>query len=306
MHRSLLKPALLALAVAALACQPLPIHGQSADREQAPAVATLDLEFLGGTALDYVNAIRKAEPSANIVVLGDLARFSMAAVKLKDVDVWSALRVLDQLPADQGNIVAKVRLENVVDNPESPPVLAVTAEIKDRGPNPGMMQTTVISMADVLGDNLKPTDALAAIETALGLITEPSAPAQIKFHTETGLLIARGTPEQIESIRQVISQLRERAGTLEARAQNALAQRMSQEQMHMAADANSKARQQADMLTREVTEQRTKAELLQQTVEDLRRQAAVLETELRNAQAERDQLMRTIADLQSKVKEPKP
>jgi len=271
---------------------------------QPSAASALTLDFPGGTAADYIGALRKASPNANIVVLGDLARIRMAAVQLKNVDVHSALLVLDRLPQDQGSFIAKVNVENVASSQDVPDVFTVTADIRDRGNPPGVQQTTVISMADLLGENLKSSDALTAIQTALGLIASGGEPAQIKFHEETGLLICRGSPEQIENIEQVIRQLRERAGTLDMRAQSAKAEQQQAEAMHLAADRDSKARAENEALSRQLSEWQTRAQLMENAVEEARKEMSQLKDELRALAVERDQLRRDLADLQAKSKGP--
>jgi hypothetical protein len=306
MHRFPFKLVTATAVALALLVQPPAILAQADDRAPAHGPALLDLEFPGGSALDYVNAIRAAAPSANIVVLGDLARIRMAAAKLRGVDVASALRVLDALPIDQGPIAAKVGLDNVAASPDAPPVFAVTAEIKDRGPAPGVTQSAVISLADLLGENLKSEQALSAIETALSLMESAAAPAQLKFHESTALLIARGSPEQIENIRQVIAQLRERQGTLEVRAQQAAAVAAARERMESMAGQESKARQEVDVLTRRLAEEQTRSEVLQQAGVDLRKLVSDMERELRSALAERDALMREVSDLRERLQGAKP
>ena len=295
----------IAAVTAVLAVSNVPALSQQPDQpQQQPAAGSaLSLDFGGGSAAEYINAIRKASPNANIVVLGDLARISMAAVQLKNVDVLSALSVLDQLPSEQGTFVAKIHVNNVRSSQDMPDVYTVAAEVHDRRGVPGAMQTTVISMADLLGENLKSQDALTAIQTSLELIGDTGAPAQIKFHEETGLLICRGSPEQIESIEQVIRQLRERAGTLEVRAQNAMAEQRQANASREAVAQIAQAKEQIDALTRQVAEWRTKAELLEHTIEEHQRLVAKLDTELREAQAERNELKRDIAQLQNR-KEP--
>jgi type II secretory pathway component GspD/PulD (secretin) len=204
-------------------------------------------------------------------------------------------------------MVAKVNLAVLASQAHSAAIYTITAEIKDRGPMPDATQTTVISMADLLGANLTSANALAAIEVALGLVEGAAAPAQIKFHEETGLLIARGSVDQVDKIRQVITQLRERQGTLEVREQNAEASRRELNQMELTAQHEGAARQEAQMLAREVVEQRTRADLLQQTVDDLRKRGAELEAELRKAAMEREALAHTVAELRSQLtRESKP
>lgn len=308
-HRSRLA-SVFALAIGAAAFIAPPILAQDsaevARGEKSPVACGLSLDFPGGTAADYIAALRHAEPRANVVVLGDLDRIKMAPVQLQNADVFSALRVLDQLPPEQDGLAVKVRVDNVASSPVSPPVFVVTADIRNRGGATSSSFTTVISMADLLGEDLKPADALTAIDATLGLIQGERAPAEIKFHEQTGLLIARGSPAQVDGIRQVVAQLREREGIIQAKQRLAEATRQSQEHTERAARENSNAAGMAEDLTRQVAEWRTKAELLEKELEHARRRTSALDDELRSTLAKAQALERTVEELQSKVKEPNP
>lgn len=245
----------------------------------------LTLDFPGGNGAEYVAMLRKAAPDGNIVVLGDIDQIRIPAVRLHSVDLFSALKVLDSLPETQDGRNVDVKIQTIQQRSNQEPVFAVTAQVyrMPQQPRPTMPQTTVISMADLLGENLKPADALMAIDTALGLIRSepPVEPAQIKFHEQTGLLIARGTPEQVASIQEVIGQLRERAGTLETRLQRATAERQAQERAHQDSNLVTALRQTNDETTRALTQERTKAEILQKAMDDMQHRLATLEEENR-------------------------
>jgi hypothetical protein len=100
----------LALALASLTSAPQVAHAQQPAADHADGPATLSLTFDGGTAMEFIAALRKATPDANIVVLGDMQRISMLPVQLTSVDVWSALRLLEQLPQAQGDLSVKVQV----------------------------------------------------------------------------------------------------------------------------------------------------------------------------------------------------
>ncbi len=264
-------------------------HASSADPIQQPAhvrpaAETMTVDFPGGTAADYIMALRRADPQANIVVLGDLSRITLAPVQLKGVELISALRVLNYVGPEQGNVKARIQVDEQRGG-LSEPVYTVVTEGKASSSNL-MAHTVVISMADVLGDQLRPEDALAAIEAAIALvgITKP-APA-IKFHEETSLLLANGTAEHIDAIRQVVRQLQEAA--------------MNRRQIETARTMNERnvaSLEENQKLVREVIEWRTRCELLDQTIRQMRDQHAALESQMRRTQEERDALRREVANL---------
>jgi septal ring factor EnvC (AmiA/AmiB activator) len=98
--------------------------------------------------------------------------------------------------------------------------------------------------------------------------------------------------------------LRERAGTLDMRAQSAKAEQQQAEAMHLAADRDSKARAENEALSRQLSEWQTRAQLMEKAVEEARKEMAQLKDELRALAVERDQLRRDLADLQAKSKGP--
>ena len=63
-------------------------------------------------------------------------------------------------------------------------------------------------MLDLFCDDVSPSDVLTAIENAVELVSEESRDPQILFHESTGVLIARGTPRQVEIIGRVLEELR--------------------------------------------------------------------------------------------------
>jgi hypothetical protein len=292
----------LALVIASMsATSPFPAIAQDSVRAAAqPESQALNVDFPGGAATEYITAIRKADADANIVVLGELDEIPVPAVRLRNVDVGAALAVLSELPPQQGNQGREVKIEEILRDGERSPVFTVTGRTWSMGKGTAHAQkTSVISMAELLGENLKPADALKAVETALELIKGDYEPAQIRFHEETGLLIARGSPEQIESIQQVIAQLQERAGTLRHKEQQA-AQEAREESFALATAHGDLELQQArtsnDNLRQQVTAAETRAQLLEQEVAKLRDLVSRLEDEMRNVKADRDALAREAAD----------
>ena len=81
----------------------------------------------------------------------------------------------------------------------TPPIFRVSAE---------RTTVTVWNVLDLFCDELSPSDVLTAIESAIKLVSAERPDPQILFHESTGVLIARGTPRQVETIGRLIEELR--------------------------------------------------------------------------------------------------
>lgn len=268
-------------AAAAALCQ---VRATTPVAIQPPAVQTLTIDFPGGTAADYILALREADPAANIVVLGDLSGIALRPVQLKNVELVSALRVLNYVGHEQGNVRARIQIEERGDR--SAPIYTIVTDGPKSDSSNMTPQTIVISMADVLSDQLKPADALSAIEAAIALVNIAEPAPAIRFHEETSLLLANGTMEHLNAIRQVVNQL-----------QDATMQRRQLETARSMNERNVASQEENQKLVREVIEWRTRCELLQQTIDQMRRQMTVIDEELRRTRDERDVFRRDLETL---------
>ena len=171
-------------------------------------VVTVD--FRGGTLVGYVEAIRQATDGANIVVTGvDAQAIPVGAIRLDDVSVESALRAVEQTyPVDDREWV-DVRLQTVgPPNQPGKPVYrlgAVRSSVK------------VWNVLDMFVSKVKPADVLTAVDAAVELVMENDQPARVRFHESTGVLIATGSPRQVNAIEDVIVKLRDRLRSTEIR-----------------------------------------------------------------------------------------
>lgn len=245
-----------------------------ASMQAAPQPLVFDLDFKGGTAADFVAAIRKAtRDTANIVIMPDAGKVVMPAVQLKSVGVEGALSLLQDRTAQVGTQVLQLRL---VDYPGRAPLgeQAVYSVVADGVTQP--TQIKVYSVADLLSGDLSSDDLMTAIETAMDLLSDSHAPAEVRFHPETGILIVRGDPDQTEAVKDVIGQLFD--GVQRKRRES-----RQQDDYH---NAQNEARKQAD-----------RANALEAQLNDARSAAAELEARFALTQQElervRDQLTAT-------------
>ncbi|MBL1216546.1 MAG: hypothetical protein D8M59_03535 [Planctomycetes bacterium] len=194
------------------------MQGQGRQGDEVRAFPVFDLEFPGGTVADFVDALRSVQPEANMVVDTGAETIPIPAMQLYSVDISRAVNVLDGLEYSDadGDLRIRVMAVPVVKNSTNyagaarNPVFRV---IVDSRYNRQAPQTSVVlTIADLLGEAYRADDVMTAIETAMSVITDEASrtePAVLRFHDATGLLIARGTGEQLSAVKSVIDELRE-------------------------------------------------------------------------------------------------
>ncbi len=165
-----------------------------------------DLEFKGGLVRDYVRVIREATGRANIVMLPGAESFYAPAVKLKSVTVEAALSILqDAIEIEEdGRSVAHLEVSDhrVGDAPDRMFVIRAHAIPHHEQ---GHIQNGVWSVKEILeGPGISIDDAVGALESALELFSDP---AEVRFHEQTGILLARGPEEQIHMIERVLDEM---------------------------------------------------------------------------------------------------
>jgi hypothetical protein len=161
-------------------------------RVQAPAVT---LAFPGGTLAELVAQIREKEPRANIVVAAAAASAVLPPMELRGAG-------LDQV-LDSACVVAtggqEVRLHGFHGGGE--PVFAIVAVAKAPEASRESVRTEVFGLGTLTEElGLHPETLLSAIEAAVG---EPRLVA-LRYHRESGLVIVRGTGEQLEVVQSVL------------------------------------------------------------------------------------------------------
>ena len=164
----------------------------------------ISIEFEGGSVQEYVAVLRRAAPNVNIMLDSDAGDVDVPAFELRGVMLIDALKILEDLePEDQSY---ELSLDHFASGPSEfyAPVFRVTA-IKQRPPQPPL-QTSVWSVRQLLSNQIEAAHILGAIETALSLQEDLGAP-EVRFHEETGLILARAHPEQIAVIAEVIHNL---------------------------------------------------------------------------------------------------
>lgn len=169
---------------------------------------TFSVEFPGGSVAQYIDAIRAAYPEANIVGVQGLEHVTVPGITLREVSLEGALRPLtvvartvDGRSADLGvffmNGVASIAIPER-SLPEPPRTLVLSGE---------SLRETGLPMPQIH----------EVFQTALSIFPGPQPDA--RFHEGTGIVVVRGTPEQLRTVEEVIEKLRMSARDAAARNQ---------------------------------------------------------------------------------------
>jgi hypothetical protein len=171
----------------------------------------IDLNFRGGSIGTFIRYVREAAGGqANVVVSQEAAALPLDPFELHRVDFHTAVRLLDGMKIDTEEGLVALNVDYTSTGGENTlGVYTITCRRQGAHPGPRVQGNLVLTVADLLaeGAGLSAEDILTAIQTALELISDEAA--QIRFHEETGLIITRGTNEQVSTITQVVEQLRE-------------------------------------------------------------------------------------------------
>ena len=171
---------------------------------------TFDLEFRGGTVEEYVDAIRNSVGEVNIVVMPEATELYLEPFTLHQVDLYAAINLLEGLSEKTATRTVEIETDLAETyTAEANEIIVIHANVKQ---HTYTTQKTylVITVQDLfIEDGFTHEDLATAIETAMAISTGNLDEPEIRFHEETGLIIARGHPEQMDTIGQVIEQLRE-------------------------------------------------------------------------------------------------
>lgn len=272
-----------------------------AQHPQHDGEPVFNVDFPGGTALDYVDCVRRAieranlEP-ANIVAAPELGSIEVPPLQLQAVSIETALNLLTALPPGPHQIAF-----NMLGAPDGRPVLtlrALTRSRSTRAPSPDTMpRLYVVSLRRVIDSGISSEQALSALEAVLGLASDDDSPPRLRFHEDTAVLAVMGRPDQIEAAASVVSALETSAQAVE-RARE-LSNRDSSRRTQEARVAEELAAQTARL--REAESERTRLSVALKMLEEELQQARMeadrtraqrleLESELRKIQEEANTL----------------
>jgi hypothetical protein len=173
--------------------------------QSQPANPLIDVRFPGGTATKYIEAIRDAAGDINVLIAKDVVKIQMPPVTLSKVSVAAALNLLDGKEQRNPNQIVRVKVNMMPrHSPNERETFQVRVDVRrDRERVPGAY---VWSVSSLLDHDISSQALLSAVEMALDVI-DSDTQLDVRFHEDTGLLIAMGDLGQMETIDGVLDQL---------------------------------------------------------------------------------------------------
>ncbi len=279
-----------------------PPGGES--RPAAPR-SLIDLDFRGGTAVEFLNAVRQAAGERiNIVAMPHVEEIAVPPMTLRRVDVVAAVSLLDGEHLETSNRVVMLRVQPVSGPTawgEAAPLIKVDADVKTSGRYAGPQRSNIWSVADLIAGGTSPDHIIKAVSAALELLGPDAQKAQVRFHTETALLLARAEVEQIEIIENVIDQLRRSSAKRREQAVEPLKDEMLALQKKMEAEAADRR-----AIEMEAVERLRLAETAKVRAEAMERRTAELEatvSRLRDELMQRESIIRALEEEAGRLRE---
>ena len=175
---------------------------------QAGGDTRFDLRFNGGTAREYVKAIRRACPDTNIVVISDIRRRFVPNVELKNVTVLSALKAIEGSGEDEYGVRSYLKIEAVrIGNTDE---FVYTVRLEQEKVE---RLFRVWSVSDLLESGVEENDIVSATLDIMEIagMEFGQTDTRIRFHPRTGLLIARAPVEALMLMDMALDGLRQDA-----------------------------------------------------------------------------------------------
>jgi hypothetical protein len=166
----------------------------------------ISLDFPGGTAVAYVNAVRRAAGDVNVVVAPEASEIVMPEVSIKQVSVGSAIWLLNNRSSEQPGRQVKLEVSQTpMRSPSERPTYQIIAHVEGWRK---VQAASVWTVAALLDSGISSSAVLSAVEVALQVVGSNTKP-DVRFHEDTALLIASGDNDQLKAIEQVLDRLEE-------------------------------------------------------------------------------------------------
>ena len=259
------------------------LAGASQAQERPFESSSIDLKFKGGTVGQYVDALRKTSGGANIVVMPDVADVLLGPIELKQADFYASVMLLDDHEHSTASRITHLKVEQQPSITEAgQDIFVVTGIIRDLvKEQPAVSRVFIVSQLLNADPPIPAEDVLSAVEAAMELTKGILPAADIFFHKETSLIIARGHPEQMNTIDSVVGQLwegirwREQQAMQEDTKYEAEVKRL-QRTLNAATMENQRVKtemqQEISLLQTRLASRERKIESLQEQIEELKKQ----------------------------------
>jgi hypothetical protein len=188
----------------------------------------IDLNFRGGTVGDYVMLIEKQAPGVlNFVMANEIADTEMLPLTLRAVSTSDAVAMVTRMARPKGRLGLRVE-ERVARGSRT----FLIEEDRTRMPFPSHLAsspesvnrvTRVFSLNNLIGKALPAGETpgasaggtvamtsdvvLASLEQALSIASSEDPPAEVRFHSDSGLVFVRSTHDQAEIAERTIGTL---------------------------------------------------------------------------------------------------
>ena len=186
------------------------LAGASPAQADSIESSPIDLKFEGGTVSQYAQALRETSDGVNIVVMPDAADVELGPIELKQADLFASIMLLDDYEQVTSSRITHLDVEpqpSVTD--AGLDIFVINGIVRDMArEQPATSMVLTVSQLLTADPPIPAEDILSAVEAAMELTKGILQAPDISFHKETGLIIARGHPEQMNTIESVIDQLR--------------------------------------------------------------------------------------------------
>jgi uncharacterized phage infection (PIP) family protein YhgE len=238
----------------------------------------------------------------NIAVQDRAQRFMVPPVSLRNVTVYTALITLQSIADSRGDEYIGIDASSPQD-PEASPAFMIGVNKRTVSGGPGTPPTPErvtrsLSLRELIdggaaAGGMAPEVILSAVDGVLQLEDKEGAePAQVKFHKDSGLLLIRGTHQQIAAVEEALDRLtasvkRERALAGSNKAADAR-RKLDLERAKINVESMQANFQRAAAHFARIREAAAQGTVAQEEVEQAEAQAQNAQQGLRLAQAELD------------------
>ncbi|MFO0830373.1 MAG: hypothetical protein U0637_00890 [Phycisphaerales bacterium] len=182
-----------------------------------------EVVFPGGTIQQYIDYLRSIAPNntVNVVVTGEVGQAALPGVNLRGVTVGQAVEIIPSVIEGQRRVdidatrnqagtvsVYTLRYPGtgnpLTDSPSPISIFQINDLIRSEGGDGGPLASGTLPVNTIL----------TAIESAVKMVGGPAP--ELKFHAESGMLLMKGSQPQMEATRDILINLRESTGRVNA------------------------------------------------------------------------------------------